>query len=255
MARKSKRMALNEAIRQGQAKIAEDLKRGQAKSDVPAGSNAERGEKGFLGPKKNKRSPVDKCREFLKSKDRFMFWRGFTPKMKWAASLLAASIAVLILIVWLAFLVTSGQPEQSKSQQTQVAGTVRDENKTEESGLLAGSSNRQSPEEGSLLGFSGGDNIICIQSIAYTRKDELGSLIEFFQRKGIATEVLAIDGPSGRLAVLVTRDGFEQNPVRQGADGYELAQRIKQLGPVYVEETKDTKFGVRPFQDIYGLKR
>jgi hypothetical protein len=92
---------------------------------------------------------------------------------------------------------------------------------------------------------SGGDNVICIQSIAYDRRDELKPLTDFFRRKGIDTEVIAVESPSGRLAVLVTKAGFEQNPVKKGTDGYELAERIKQLGPVYVEETKDTKFGVK----------
>ncbi|MHC5121850.1 MAG: hypothetical protein ACYSO7_10165 [Planctomycetota bacterium] len=97
--------------------------------------------------------------------------------------------------------------------------------------------------------------MICIQSIAFDRKEELGPLADFFRHNGIETEIIAVNSPSGRLAVLATKAGFEENPVKEGTDGYKLVQRIRQIGPVYVEETKDTKFGVKPFQDVYGRKR
>jgi hypothetical protein len=53
----------------------------------------------------------------------------------------------------------------------------------------------------------------------------------------------------------MTRDGFDGNPGVGGTEGYELLERIKQLGLVYVKETEDTKFGLRPFQDALGYKR
>ena len=70
----------------------------------------------------------------------------------------------------------------------------------------------------------------------------------------ISENIEVMSGKSN-LAVLVTKAGFEQNPGKRGTEGYKLLQRIKQLGTVYVEETKDTKFGLKPFQDALGYKR
>jgi hypothetical protein len=98
-----------------------------------------------------------------------------------------------------------------------------------------------------------GDNVIWIQSIPAGRKDELRSVAAFFDRKGIETEI-TVDRASG-FAVLVTKAGFDENPVKKGTAGYELLQRIKQLGIDYVRETEDTKFGQKPFQDALGYKR
>ena len=107
--------------------------------------------------------------------------------------------------------------------------------------------------DGTSLSPSEGDNVIWIQSIAMDRRNELAPIAEFFKGKGIETEIV-VHRTSGD-AILVTKAGFEQNPAKKGTQGYELMQRIKQLGPVYVEETKDTSFGIKPFQDVLGYKR
>jgi len=85
------------------------------------------------------------------------------------------------------------------------------------------------------------------------RENALIPLKDFFRSKGIQTEIIEISG-SNRVA-LVTQDGFERNPNTEGTEGYKLLQRIKRLGTTYVEETKDTKFGVKPFQDALGYKQ
>ena len=83
------------------------------------------------------------------------------------------------------------------------------------------------------------------------QKPIMNYIVDFYCSK--LKLIIEIDGSN--LAVLVTQDGFEGNPGIEGTEGYELLERIKRLGPVYVRETEDTKFGVKPFQDAYGYKR
>ena len=259
MARKSKRMAFNEAIRQGQAKIADGLKTGQTRSDVQSARKVEKDEGGLLSPGNAARNPVDKCRElFLKSKGKSTILGQFPPKMRLIALLCAASIVVLALGIWLFSLVGVDQLRTSKPQKNRVSDTVFGKNEQEKGNLLAGrdssgSVDSESSEKESLLPPSGGDNVIWIQSIPLGREDELAPLKEFFGNRGIQTEIIEIMGSN--RAALVTMDGFEKNPSAMGTEGYKLLGRIKQLGTVYVEETKDTKFGSKPFQDALGYKR
>lgn len=267
MARKSKRMALNEAIRQGQAKIAEGLKTGQMKSDGPSARRAEKDKGGLSSPGNVIRTPVDKCWVyFLKSKERVTIWGQFSPKTKLAALLCAASVVVLALGIWLISLTGKDQPPQAgkpEPQRAPAANVVPVENEQAQKKFrLPGFGSRDSsdlvdsasPEKESLLPPpSRGDNVIWIQSIAVNRKGELDSLEVFFRSKGIQTEIIEIS--ESNLAVLVTQDGFEGNPGIEGTEGYKLLERIKQLGTVYVKETEDTKFGLKPFQDALGYKR
>ena len=266
MARKSKRMALNEAIRQGQAKIAEGLKTGQMRSDGPSAQSAEKDKEAPSSPENVMQNPVDKCRALFKSKEKSVIWEQLPPKTKLIAIFCVASVVALVLGLWLISLIGTDQPPQAGSpgpQKTPAADIVPEESEQAKKKFsLLGIGGRDasdsvgsaSAEKESLLP-SMGNNVICLQSIAFDRKEELGTLAEFFRGKGRETEIIAVDSPSGRLAVLATKAGFEENPVKEGTDGYKLVQRIKQLGPVYVEETKDTKFGVKPFQDVYGRKR
>ena len=96
-----------------------------------------------------------------------------------------------------------------------------------------------------------GNNVIVIQGIASSREGELAGVQAFFAQHGIATEIIRGGNNYSRL---VTRDRFE-NPNRPGTDGYEMRMRIRNLGKRYPVETGDTKFGTEPFQDAYGLLR
>lgn len=249
MARKSKRMALNEAIRQGQAKIAEGLKTGQMRSDNPSSQAGSRDREKTLD------GVVPGRVGFLISKDSSTMSGFLSSRTKY---IILSCFAVLVVGIGLtAFLQKSppaAVPDRAvdKSPVNEIAAPgnivpvrehVRADNKNEVT----------IPVPTSVPAMSQGDNVICIQSIPFDRKGELAPVAEFFKRKGIDTEII-VDRASGN-AVLATKAGFEQNPVKQGTDGYELFQRIKQLGPAYVEETADTKFGVKPFQDAYGYKR
>ncbi len=266
MARKSKRMALNEAIRQGQAKIAKCQKTGQMRPDDPSAQRAEKDKEGLSSPENVIQSPVSMYRAFFKSKEKSVIWGQLPPKTKLIALLCVALVVALALGVWLISLIGTDQMPQtggSEPQRPGVSAGISEEDEPVEKkfrlpGFGSGDSSdvvgNASAEKEPLLP-SRGDNVICIQSIAFDRKEELGTVTAFFRGKGIETEIIAIDSPSGRLAVLATRTGFEENPVKEGTDGYKLVQRIKQFGLVYVEETKDTKFGIKPFQDVYGYKR
>ncbi len=254
MARKSNRMALNEAIRQGQAKMVEGSFVQKPKKDAPR-------------PESVTQSPA-KCRAvFLKSKEKFATnseW--FSPKMR----LIALSCIALVLVIWLISLLGTDQSSQmvdSEPQRTSVADMgpeagEQSKKRAKKERSLFGLGKRDSSEstdkavpeaELQLPVLSKGVNVIWIQSIEMSRKDELNSLGDFFVNKGIQIEVIEIEGSD--LAVLVTRDGFEDNPSSKGTEGNKLLERIKQLGTVYVEETKDTKFGLKPFQDALGYKR
>ena len=241
-------MILSEAIRQGQAKIAEGLKTGQMRSDNPS-SQAEPGniEQVLEGV-------VPGRVGFLTSKDRSAMGRFLSTRAK---LILLAVLAALVLGIWLAASLRkspSAAAPDNPLEKRWVNEDAAPERKlpVKEEKQATNKSNKSETAIPAPAVPKGG-NVICIQSIAFDRRDELAPVAEFFKNKGIDTEIIK-DRNTGN-AVLATKAGFEQNPVKQGTDGYTLFQRIKQLGPVYVEETKDTKFGVRPFQDAYGYKR
>jgi hypothetical protein len=239
-------MALNEAIRQGQAKIAEGLKTGQMRSDNPSR---------HTGPKDREHAldgVVPGRAELLKSKDKSPMDWFLSSK---ATLILLSAFVLLVLGLWLtaSFLqrsVPAAEPDQP------VAKSPINENPVPKQNIPLREQVQSDTKSEALTTVPAtpqGDNVICIQSMPFDRRNELVPVAEFFKRNGIDTEIIA-DHVSGN-AVLATKIGFEQNPAKQGTNGYELFQRIKQLGPVYVQETKDTKFGVKPFQDAYGYKR
>jgi len=238
-------MALNEAIRQGQAKIAEGLKTGQMRSDNPSSQARSRETENTLG------GVVPGKADFLKSKYKSPIDRYLSSKFK---LILLSVFAVLVLGIWLTASFRKSVPVAVPDKPVQKS-PINDRPVAEKSIPPREQVQADNKSETiiSLPETPQGDNVICIQSIPFHRRDELIRVAEFFKRKGIDTEII-VDRVS-QNAVLATKAGFEQNPVKQGTDGFELFQRIKQLGPVYVEETKDTKFGVKPFQDAYGYKR
>ena len=256
MARKSKRMALNEAIRRGQARMAE-------------GPSSQKDEKAPLCPEVAVRFPAQCRTVFLKSKEKFINGEWLSPKKK----LIALLCVALVLGMWLVSLLgtdPSSREEMVVPQSFPVSDGSVVENKLApfpaepvRKGLgFSGVDKRDSSESTGqtipgvapqLSVVSKGVNVIWIQSIPMSRKGELNSLEVFFRSKGIQTEIIEI--ADSNYAVLVTQDGFESNPGTEGTEGNKLLERIKRLGAVYVEETEDTKFGVKPFQDALGYKR
>lgn len=251
MARKSKRKTLNEAIRQGQAKIAEGLKTGQMRSDGPSAQKAEKDRRGLSGSENTMRSPNKGGAALLRSKEKSTMGSNLSSNTK---LILLLCVVGAFMVIWVAMaLVNSGSAKQPN------VPAANPENQSIASEERREPVQNQDPDQTSReIGteplppvVSTGDNVIVILTIESDRMDKLRPVADFFRGKGIETEIITVSGKSG----LVTKAGFEQNPASRGTDGYELFQRIKQLGTVYVEETGDTQFKQKPFQDIYGYKR
>ena len=249
MIRKSKRQSLNEAIRQGQARIAEGLKTGQMRSDGPSVQKPEPRKRELFDTESPRRFSAGRGLFFLKSKKS----SGFTGSLAQKAKLkLLLVLALLIAGIWIVAALLN--PEPSDTPDVAVSPGSETDPAAAEEGI-----SEQVPEQEVIEtagGVSppvagGGDNVILIESISLDRRDELVPLRTFFNVKGIATEIIEV-GDSGRAA-LVTQAGFDKNPASAGTEGYALMQRIKRLGVVYVQETGDTKFGQNPFQGSYGI--
>jgi len=263
MARKSKRIAMNEAIRQGQAKIAEGLKTGQMRSDGPSAHNEKKGQ---LSPENKLRSSFEVGPAFSRSKDTSTMGRFLSSNTK---LVLLMAVVAIVMIIALSATLTGRRPaevnDQSGDSRAASEPRVEDTLDVDEGGPEQGPQPDESeatakteedkPDELEAVVVppvvSTGDNVIVIYTIDPARKDLLIPVVKFFKAKGIETEIINISGNSG----LVTKAGFKQNPASRGTDGYKLFQQIKQLGSVYVEQTQDTQFGQPPFQDIYGYKR
>lgn len=276
MGRKSKRMALYEAIRQGQAKIAEGLENGQMRSDGLGQQNAQQ--------LKNAQSAT---RQRMVGKSALFesqeISRGFTVTPAMIKVVLAGGgILVLVLILWLGSLIFRGsdtidpagaRQQTGQSGQVELSGT--NEEPREPSGAVEKTQEPEPEKKPGIFSFGRkdpekaeetkepekqaepvyestiGKNVIVIQSIAESRKEIMEPLKDYFDSKGVPTEIIMNNGD----ALLVTRQGFDKNPAGPGTEGYKLLQKVKQLGLLYPQETGDTKWGVRPFQEAWGLKR
>lgn len=243
MARKSKHMALTEAIRQGQAKIAEGLKTGQMRSDNPSSQASSNAREQVLDAVVNGRTGI------LTSKEKSTKERLFSSRTKW---ILLSAFPVLVLGIWLTASLVKSSPEATLDELVQKSpiNAVAVPNKTTPMEEQRRPDSLSEPVIKAPV-TPKGDNVIWITRIEIDRRNELAPLKDFFGRKGIPTEII----DAGAWAGLVTQEGFDKDPAASGTEGYELLQRIKQIGPVYVEETNDTKFGLKPFQDAYGYKR
>jgi hypothetical protein len=240
-------MVLNEAIRQGQAKIAEGLKTGQMRSDNPSSQTG-------TGDKEQNLDVVVPGRAgFLTSKNKSTIDGFLSSKAK---LILLSAFAVLVLGIGLTASLMKSTPDavSDKPVKESPVNEIAAPEKTVPVREQAQADNKSEtiiPAPMPVPATPQGDNVIWITSIEVDRQKELVPPRDFFNSKGIPTEIIGV----GDLAALVTKAGFEKNPAARGTEGYRLFQRIKQLGPVYVEETNDTKFGVKPFQDAYGYKR
>jgi hypothetical protein len=273
-------MALYEAIRQGQMKIADGLKNGQMRSDGTRQGTQKVRPIDYKGPEPGQNA-------LLGSEERPL--RAAKPSKALMVGLgIAAQVLILGLGIWLGVLFVGGSDDQPPVSQesTPAAGSENDGHlfagspsdsdddneevataaKTEEtkpkSGFLwmkpkdekeqekAAEAKKETVEKQPTV-VSSGSNVIVIQSISPGRENELKPLQSFFQKKGIATRIIA---DQSDYSLLVTKAGFKKNPGIKGTDGYVLYNRIMQLGLSFVDETGITDFGTRPFQDIYGKK-
>ncbi|MBC8378463.1 MAG: hypothetical protein H8E62_04740 [Planctomycetes bacterium] len=239
-------MALYEAIRQGQAKIAEGLETGQMRSD------------GLTGDDEKPLVPDNSA--LFRSKEKS---RGISSQNKARIGLSAAAIVIILLFgVWISRIFKGSdevQPvEPSVSQQTSAVIQSQPPEKTvpekqqDDSGFFSLRQKKgETPVQPPKPVVSTGANVIVIQQILSSQKDKLSPVKAFFAGKGIETAIIE----RSEYSLLVTRAGFDYNPSREGTQGYRLLLRVRQLGATYPDETGDTKFGIKPFQDAYPLKK
>ncbi len=115
------------------------------------------------------------------------------------------------------------QPEKvEKTQSSASKSTVEDENESK------------------------GNNRIVIQT--FELKSQLEPVKDYFAEHGIDTEIKQI----GNWYYLITTDRFES--VRPGTEGYTMRQKIRNLGSQYKAPTGYESFGVKPFDDAFGMK-
>jgi hypothetical protein len=94
---------------------------------------------------------------------------------------------------------------------------------------------------------STGDNAIVIA--AYTKKNDLLPVQEYFKKNGIETEIIQ----DGSYYYVISRDRFD-TVNKSGSAGYQLKQKIKQVGANYKAPAGFERFASKPFQDVYGKK-
>jgi hypothetical protein len=239
-------MALYEAIRQGQAKIAKGLESGQMRSDSRL-------------YKKKAPTPPPEANALLEDHEKSP---GITTLSKTLA--LVSGLAVLVILlfgIWLGMhFAGRSEPELMPAPDESEMGAL--ENAPDDPagatevngsgmGLGGDTTARQTTVKPAAPASPEGANVIVIQQIPPDQQDKLIPVKEYYDAKGIPTVLIQRSG----YALLVTRVGFDHNPNRAGTEGHRLIERIKQLGLAYPEATGDTKFGLRPFQDAYPLKR
>lgn len=260
MARRQNQKALYEAIRQGQAKIAEGLKTGQMRSDRKRFMRNE-------GP-----GSIYPAAELQADEEtEYDSGSSMPSKATWIGVAVAAQIVILVLGVWLGsayFGARNEEPTIIAENTTQKVFEEEDYTPAAKQDIVRYDSGpvaapvenkpaakpvviekKTEPTAVPEVVASTGNNVIVIQGIQESRKDMLLPLKEYFDKKGVQTEVIVRNGEG----LLVTKAGFAVNPESRGTPGYEVMLQIKKLGMTYPQETGDTKFGIKPFQDSYGL--
>lgn len=265
MARKQNQKALYEAIRQGQMKIAEGLKTGQMRSDRRRFASGASQNRSLAQTEAD--SSAGNVYEYSASP--------LSSKAVLIGAAIVVQVAILILGIWFGAMFFKNRDKTARTAETAAAASSQTEETTRRSGAPVMSvpedrevspvsyQVRQTPTMPAVdqpartvpavietpAPANTGGNVIVIQGIQAGRKDELLPLKDYFAKKGIDTEVIIRNG----YGLLVTRAGFDVNPESRGTPGFELMQRVRELGIAYPQETGDTKFGLKPFQDSYGL--
>lgn len=181
---------------------------------------------------------------------------------------IAIALAVVLLI-----LVAFKLGQISRNAQA-TAGTVG-------SGAPAGRPGRAAPQDAATAGAGrakldtpvappaagGRDHWIVLAQ--YKRRADLDKVVEYFGSHGIALGVMPLDEqsrqafadlgfnasvlPSGNDYLLITKDLYN-NPQNPGTDGYEMKERIAELGAKYKAPQGYESFAPNYFNDAYGMK-
>lgn len=291
MGREANFSELREAIRQGQAKIAQGLKTGQMRSDREKKTDQpvmrldiareSLGKKStltaqstvFEQPKKSafqlkmptpklprlpKLGPMPKIRVPLPRLPRVSMQK-MIAILRGVAMVVAVALVVLV-VFWTGKALLSGGPSEPIAQTPPPVAPQRPVESRPAVQLPVAPPvvpRREAPTAvpaapvqavpTAVVPPRTGDNAIVIQYIIASRDSELRSVMDFFNKNGVPTEVIRI----GNGSYLVTRGRFE-NPNRIGSDGHAMLQKIRAIGKRYPAETGDRQFGTVPFQDAYG---
>ncbi len=283
MGRQANFSELRDAIRRGQAKIAEGLKTGQMRSDhagKPSSGHVPRLDPAHesLSKKPTASGKVALFEGRKKPGFRFSWpqirvpWPNlsalpYRSMVSGIAAILVVAVVVFV-VFWIGKVLVGSEPsppvaqgpselpqspigsESTPTTPVSASPPVTAESprtQTGTQGLSQPAQTQPAPTPAPVQRT--GNNAIVIQGIATSRESELIPVQEFFARHGIETEILRSGNNYSRL---ITKGRFE-NPNRPGTDGYEMRMKIKNLGKRYPVETGDTKFGTEPFQDAYGL--
>lgn len=267
---------LRDAIRQGQAKIAQGLKTGQMRSDRQTEAQSHRprldpahevlGKKPTLTEKSAlfERHKKPKFRFRMPALPKIRLPKIRLPKMSLSrvrpvllgiGAILAVAVVVLV-VFWIGKALIGLMPSRPPVEEQVVQQPVEAPPPVETRPVAQPPTPRvpRTPDPVPPPVVSPptqtGNNVIVIQYITASRENELLPVRDFFAQNGVATEIFRRGGGS----YLVTRDRFE-NPSRTGTDGYAMLQRIRAIGKRYAVETGDRQFGAEPFQDAYGMLR
>lgn len=272
MGREANFSELRDAIRQGQAKIAQGLKTGQMRSDREKEVSSPRprldpahevlGKKPVV-PQKQKTTLFEPPR-----KPAFRFRMPSLPKIRLPkislpplrpALLGMLAVLAVALVVFLIYsigayfvgLVSSRSPVEEPVVAVQPVEPAVQRPEPQVSPAVQPTAEPVRPTPGPVSPpAQTGNNVIVIQYITSSRENELLPVRDFFAKNGVATEILR----RGSGSYLVTRDRFE-NPNRTDTDGYAMLLKIRAIGKRYPVETGDRQFGTEPFQDAYGMLR
>lgn len=265
---------MRDAIRQGQAKIAQGLKSGQMRSDhLKNGVPRPRLDPAHetLGKKPNLTQQSALFQNRPKRKPRFKLpkmpnFRAKMPKMPRISipplrPMLAGILGVLgvalvvLLVIWIGKALFS-RPQQPPVADVEVQTPIAVEQPAPPRPVVRQETPRQTAtpqpvrQEPVSAPAQTGNNVIVIQYITSSREGELRPVQDFFAQNGVATEIFR----RGSGSYLVTRDRFD-NPNRTGTDGHAALLRIREIGRRYATDTGDRQWGTTPFQDAYGMLR
>ncbi|NLW83911.1 MAG: hypothetical protein GXY41_05845 [Phycisphaerae bacterium] len=265
---------LRDAIRQGQAKIAQGLKTGQMRSDRQAEGQSHRPRLDpaheMLGKKPTLTEKSALFERYQKPKARFRvssLRKNLLPQVLFARvrpvllgiGAILATAAVVIAVFWVGKALIGLKPslppgDEQVSQQPpdETPPPVEPRPVVEPTTPRVPRTPEPTPTPPPVVSppTQTGNNVIVVQYITASRESELLPVRDFFAQNGIDTAIIRLGGGS----YLVTRDRFE-NPNRTGTDGHAMLQRIRTVGKRYAVETGDRQFGAEPFQDAYGMLR
>ena len=93
-----------------------------------------------------------------------------------------------------------------------------------------------------------GQGVNSIVIVEYRQRTDLEPVRKYFSENGINTEIVRL----GNSYFLISAEKYEN--FSPNTDGYEILQKIKEIGGNYKAPGGYETFGKKPFQDAYGRK-